>query len=92
MPSLLSPDGRFALILPYIEGLRFQELAREYHLSCTKVTEVRPKVDKPVERLLMQFERQAKPVEKNALVIQKEKRNEWTEEYTRLAGAFYLKM
>lgn len=90
--SLLSPDGRFALILPYIEGLRFQELAIDYHLCCTKITEVRPKEDKPIERLLMQFERQAKPVEKNTLVIQKEKRDEWTEEYISLAGAFYLKM
>lgn len=90
--NLLSSEGRFSLVLPYIEGLRFQELARNYNLYCTQVTEVMPKKDKPVERLLMQFERQVKPLVKDSLVIQNENRNEWTEDYVRLAGDFYLKM
>ncbi len=90
--NLLSPDGRFSLVLPYIEGLRFQELAKNYHLSCTRMTEVRPKAGKPVERLLLEFERKAKPAEKDTLIIQKEGQNEWTEEYIGLAGDFYLKM
>lgn len=90
--NLLSPQGRFSLILPYIEGLRFQELAREYHLYCTRVTEVKPRKDKPVERLLMQFERKEGSLEKGFLTIQHEERNDWTEDYVRLAGDFYLKM
>lgn len=90
--SLLAPTGKFCLILPYIEGLRFQELARTYHLFCTKVTEVMPTKDKPVERLLMQFEREEKAPEKDSLVIQHNKRNSWTSDYVRLAGDFYLKM
>ena len=90
--SLLSPQGRFCLVLPYIEGLRFQELSQDYHLNCTRVTEVMPTKDKPVGRLLMQFERQAKTVERGSLVIQHKKRNAWTEEYIKLAGEFYLKM
>ncbi|MCB0616816.1 MAG: methyltransferase, partial [Phaeodactylibacter sp.] len=90
--SLLAPEGRFCLVLPYIEGLRFQELSQEYHLNCTRVTEVMPTKEKPVERLLMQFERQARAVTKDALIIQHNKRNEWTEGYKQLAGDFYLKM
>ena len=90
--SLLAPTGKFCLILPYIEGLRFQELARTYHLFCTKVTEVMPTKDKPVERLLMQFEREEKAPEKDSLVIQHNKKNSWTSDYVRLAGDFYLKM
>ena len=90
--SLLAPRGRFCLILPYIEGLRFQELAKNYHLYCTRETEVKPTKDKPVERLLLQFEREAREIEKNSLVIQNNKRNDWTEEYVKLAGDFYLKM
>ncbi|NJL74591.1 MAG: hypothetical protein HC892_05650 [Saprospiraceae bacterium] len=78
--------------MPYIEGLRFIELAATYHLFCTKSTQVRPKADKPIERLLLQFERTAKTTQEDSLVIQKEERNEWTEEYIKLTNSFYLNM
>lgn len=90
--TLLSPQGRFAIILPYIEGLRFQELAKTYHLYMTKVLEVKPKEDKPVERLLMQFEREKKPLEQEELIIQRDGANEWTGDYIALTGDFYLYM
>ena len=90
--NLLEPGGKFCIILPFIEGLRFQELAQSYKLYCTRLTEVLPTGKKPVERLLMQFERQERPVEKDSLIIQKGKRNEWTDAYIRLTGDFYLKM
>ena len=90
--SLLSPEGKFCLVLPYIEGLRFQELAESYHLHCTRMTEVFPRPGKQVERLLMQFELEKKPLLQDSLVIQQEKGSEWTEEYVRLTGGFYLNM
>jgi len=90
--TLLSNDGRFATILPYIEGLRFQELAKTYNLYMTKVMEVKPGKDKSVERLLMQFEREEKPLEKEELIIQQDGANAWTEEYVALTGDFYLHM
>jgi tRNA1Val (adenine37-N6)-methyltransferase len=90
---LLQPDGRFAVILPLIEGLRFEEMARTYKLFCTRKKNVKPKADKPVERLLMVFEKSEKPtVEEPELVIQHEGRNNWTEDYVELTRAFYLKM
>lgn len=90
--SLLRKTGKLCVILPLIEGLRFQELAPQYGLYCTKVTEVKPKIEKSVERLLMQFERVQSELEKDELVIQHEKRNDWTAEYIELTKAFYLKM
>ncbi|MEN0005623.1 MAG: methyltransferase [Bacteroidota bacterium] len=90
--KLLAPAGKFAVILPYIEGLRFIELATTYNLHLTKKMEVRPKVDKGVERLLLQFERSPKAVVEESLVIQKAARNDWTADYIRLTGDFYLKM
>lgn len=90
--SLLSDTGRFCVILPYIEGLRFQELARDYNLYCTRITEVKPKADKPIERLLLQFERYEKPLQRDSLTIQLEGRNEWTDAYVALTGDFYLYM
>jgi len=91
--TLLEKQGKFCLILPLIEGLRFQELARSYHLHCTKMTEVIPKSGKRVERLLLQFEKMPKPMEKSRLLMRtREGENNWTEEYKALTGGFYLKM
>ena len=90
--NLLKPDGKFCVILPLIEGLRFEEIAETYKLYCTRQTEVHPTVKKPVERLLMQFERIEKEKSVDSLTIQKGGRNEWTAEYIALTGDFYLKM
>lgn len=90
--KLLSKTGKFCLILPYLEGLRFQEMAKNYNLFCTKMTEVKPKKEKSVERLLLQFERKEKAIKIDQIVIQKEARNDWTKEYIALTGDFYLKM
>lgn len=90
--SLLAKEGKFCVILPFIEGLRFEEIAKTYSLYCTKRTEVHPKKEKSVERLLLQFERMEKECLVDQLVIQKEARNDWTDDYIALTKAFYLKM
>lgn len=90
--KLLAADGKFCVILPFIEGLRFKEMASTYKFYCTKVTNVKPKADKAVERLLLQFERQPKETIEDELIIQNEGRNDWTTEYVGLTGEFYLKM
>jgi len=90
--KLLSDAGRFCVVLPLIEGMRFKEMAAEYGLFCTKVTRVKPKADKPVERLLLQFEFEDKEEISDELVIQKKARNDWTEAYIELTRDFYLKM
>lgn len=90
--QLMSPDGRFCVILPYLEGLQFVDMAKRYHLFCTKMVEVKSKVDKSVERLLIQFEKQDKPQEIDQLVIQHDARNDYTQAYIDLTGDFYLNM
>ena len=89
---LLANKGKFAVILPFIEGLRFEEMAATYNLYCTRKTEVKPKAEKSVERLLLEFERVKKEPTTDQLVIQKDARNDWTDEYIALTGDFYLKM
>jgi tRNA1Val (adenine37-N6)-methyltransferase len=86
---LLNPKGRFCVVLPFLEGLRFCEIARSYHFYCTKMTEVLPKKDKGVERLLLQFELDEKETIKDELVIQHDKRNDFTNEYQALCKEFY---
>ena len=89
---LLKKDGKFCVVLPFIEGLRFKELARNYNLYCTKVTQVKSKKEKPIERLLLQFEKVNQPEETDELIIQFEKRNDFTPDYIALTKEFYLKM
>lgn len=90
--SLLAPDGRFCMILPQMEGLRFREMANNYGIYCTKMVEVLPKLGKPVERLLLQFELHGRPTEKSELVINNsDEANDWTTEYQLLTGLYYNK-
>ena len=91
--QLLSKDGTFAVILPFIEGLRFKEMAVQYGFYVSHITEVRPKVDKPVERLLIAFTKSANDtILEDELVIQHEARNDYTDDYIALTKDFYLKM
>lgn len=90
--KLLSKNGKFCVILPYLEGLRFEEMAKQYSFFCTKILEVKPLENKSIERLLLQFERSEKPQVKEELIIQNQGRNNWTEDYIKLTGDFYLNM
>ena len=90
--QLLQPEGKFCVILPFIEGLRFQELANQYGLFCTHQTEVQPHTNKSVHRLLLQFERQQQITQKDSLIIQKGGRHEYTDAYIALTKDFYLNM
>ncbi len=89
---LLKKGGKFCVILPFIEGLRFKELAQNYNFYCTKVTQVKPKAEKPVERLLLQFEKIKLPEVTDELIIQFDQRNDFTPEYIALTKEFYIKM
>ncbi len=87
---LLDKDGKFCVILPLIEGLRFVEIARTYGFYLTKMTEVHTLANKPVERLLLQFEVHQKPLVKDELIIQNsDVRNDYTEGYKDLTKDFY---
>ena len=89
---LLNPNGRFCVILPYIEGLRFQELAENYMLYPTKKMEVRGRAGKPIERILLQFEKQKKPIlqEPELAIRSASKTEEWTVPYKAMTADFYL--
>jgi tRNA1Val (adenine37-N6)-methyltransferase len=88
--NLLGENGKFCVILPLIEGLRFKELAERTQLFCTKITEVQPKIGKGVERLLLQFELHSNGLTRDMLVIQEgEGRHDFTDEYADLVRDFY---
>jgi tRNA1Val (adenine37-N6)-methyltransferase len=88
--ELLAKNGRFCVILPLIEGLRFIEIARSYGFFLTYRTNVLPKQGKSIERLLLQFELSEKPLIEDELIIQNSKEErDYTEGYKNLTQAFY---
>lgn len=87
--SVLSEKGKFCVVLPYIEGLRFMEIAKTYRFFCHRITEVKGKKEKPTERLLIELGFAELHCEKNQLTIQ-ENEKDWTPQYVALTQAFYL--
>ncbi len=91
--ALLNKNGILSVILPLVEGNKFIKIAEEAGLHCQRYVEVKPKADKQVERLLLTFSK-SKPskVIKEELIIQYEKRNDYTPEYIALTEGFYTIM
>jgi tRNA1Val (adenine37-N6)-methyltransferase len=88
---LLSPNGQFCLILPWLEGLRFQELAASYHFYTTLRCSVIPRPGKQPNRLLLAFARIEAPLRAYSLTVyQNEEGNARSQEFTSLTEAFYL--
>lgn len=88
---LLDKEGYFSLILPYIEGLRFVELAEQYNLYLVRKCEVSSFSDSPIERLLLTFSKTKKENTAEYLYI-REKNLSYSKDYISLTKAYYLKM
>lgn len=54
---LLNSEGRMCVIMPEKEGRQICELAVLQGLYCNKEMQVRSRLGKPVERLLLEFSR-----------------------------------
>lgn len=86
---LLAPTGRLAVILPYQEALQFTEGAKDHGLHVIRRMEFRSRAFKPVERLLLEFGRQAEDVKEESLILHGQG-EEWSEDYRTLTRDFYL--
>ena len=89
--AVLSEKGKFCLILPKNEALKFRELAetRGFHLS--KLLRIRTTLDKDEEkRHLMQFEFRPTEFSESTLVIEKDERHSYTDEYKKLTQDYYI--
>lgn len=87
---LLSPNGRFYTILPTQTANSFIEKARIRGLFCTKKTEVFPREGMPSKRIMLQFEWNERLCEENVLVIETEKRHQYTDAFKKLTEEYYL--
>lgn len=89
---LLKPGGRYAMILPPMESQLF-DCESVGRLSLVRRCEVHGRVDLPVKRYLSEYvvgDAQSKLICEN-LVIEGEKRSDYTSEYRELTADFYLK-
>lgn len=88
---LLTSKGKLNVILPYTEGLKFINLAKELSLYLTRQWSFRTRAEKPVERWLLEFCAVSNSVEKGEILLYS-KNEEWSEEYKNLTKDFYLKL
>jgi tRNA1Val (adenine37-N6)-methyltransferase len=88
--KLLAKNGEFSVVLPYIEGIRFIELAEQYRFFLSKMTEVYSYPGAPVERLLLSFKKKSLELHKSELFVRNDDRT-FSDEYQELTKDFYLK-
>lgn len=89
--KLLADNGKFCVILPVKEGEQFRDLAEAKGFYLSKLTRIRTTEDKKTEkRWLMQFEFKPKSFSENSIVIEKDKRHEYSDEYKALTKDYYL--
>ncbi len=92
--KMITIEGHFDIILPYIEGLRFIEMAEKYDLYLHDVLEVYPRESKPIERLLMRFGL-SKPFDfktSKLIVYTDETSSDYSPGYISLTKSYYLYM
>lgn len=88
--KLLAPNGRFSVILPVKEGWKWCELAVPLGLCWTRITEVYGRKEKPVERLIIEFQRNPYLFQRDSLVVY-DQGQEYSEAYGALTREFYLR-
>ena len=89
--SLLSPQGQFAVIIPYSEEENFIEIAKSAHLFPKRITHIKGTPTSEIKRSLMEFSFQNSDLEVSELFIESS-RHQYSEAYINLTRDFYLKM
>jgi len=89
--KILSPKGKFCLILPTLEAEKFRVLAEKKGFSLSKLLRVKSKADKEnAKRHVMQFEFVPTEFSEETLIIENTERHDYTEAYKQLTKDYYL--
>ncbi len=89
--EMLSEDGAFYVVLPYEQSSILITLAAFEGLYLRRKMDVQGNVSSPVKRVLMKFTRQKGDTASDTLVIEKERRGDYTEKYREMTKKYYLK-
>lgn len=87
---LLAPHGRFSVILPVVEGKLLIQLASDRNLRPIRTSEFCTRVNKSPERIMIEFSRIEREVERSEIILYGEK-DDWSDQYKSLTRDFYLK-
>lgn len=88
--NLLSANGSFSVIVPFLEGLRFIEIATSYNLHLKRKTQVRSKSGSKIVRLLLSFAKdEAKQIEEDDIYLYNEDDSR-SKAFATLTKDFYL--
>lgn len=89
---LLSAEGKFSVVLPAAESEVFEKIAgRQFGFSPVRRLCVRSVPGQEVRRVLSEFSGKESGCETEALVIEAPDRKDFSDEYKKLTGDFYLK-
>lgn len=87
--KLLQPQGRFCVILPFMEGMKFIDQAKQEGLFANRITKVKTKADRPEKRLMMEFEMVMKtPVEDELIILEAD--DSYSQAYVALTFEYYM--
>ena len=89
--EILTENGSLTVVLPPVEGHRFIELAEMNGLFCSRKWTFRTRLQKPVERLLLEFTRKRRVSEEGEILLY-DSGEEWSVNYKALTQGFYLKL
>lgn len=87
--KLLTKQGRFCLILPYIESALLLVDAALYSLYCVRKTYVKPASNKNISRVLLELRRERSKLMETNLVIQSDD-GTYTSDFAALTKDYYL--
>ena len=90
--NLIEPDGIFLVILPVEKTRNFYLLAETAGLHIKRQMKVRPRSDKPINRILSEFSLQpcASPAEEEIVI--RDENNSFTEEYIKFTSPYYFSL
>ena len=89
--NILDKKGRFCVILPKQEASILRTIAERHGIHLSKLLRVYTKPDKTTEkRHVMQFEFSPASFSESAIVIEKDGRHEYTDEYKELTKDYYI--
>ena len=87
--KIISPDGKFCVVLPCREGAAFIDEAMMQGLFCGNILHVKTKTEKLEKRLLMEFTLNLKNLDESEMVIRCSD-NEFSREYVEMTKEYYL--
>jgi len=87
---LMTSSGTLQLVLPVRETVIFIEMAASLGLHCKRKLNVKPTPEIPPSRVLMTLGRSQGSVEESTIIIEKEGRHHYSDEYVSLTEDFYL--